>query len=79
MRRVQVEAGVGVVVVVALVALAAGSFQRHEEPIAQVLSPSTPPTPSTTSDPREFRPLAGLPFTGRTRLRLLVASTLTIW
>ena len=35
MRRVRVEAGVGVVVVVALAALAAVSFQGHEEPSAQ--------------------------------------------
>ena len=35
MRRVRVEAGVGVVVVVALTALAAVSFQGHEEPSAQ--------------------------------------------
>jgi hypothetical protein len=69
-----VEAGVGVVVVIALVALAAGSLQRNEEPSAQVRAPSTTPAPSTTADPRGFRPLTGLPITGRTRLRLLVAS-----
>jgi hypothetical protein len=73
-RRTRVEAGVGVVVLVALVALAAGSFQRHEEPSAQVRAPSTTPTPSTTADRREFRPLAGVPLAGPTRLRLLVAS-----
>jgi hypothetical protein len=73
-RRVRVEAGVGVVVVVALVALAVGSFQRHEEPSGQVRALSRTPASSTTSDPREFRPLSGLPITGRTRLRLLVAS-----
>jgi hypothetical protein len=38
-RHVLVEAGVGVVVVVALVALAAGSLRRDEEPSVQVLSP----------------------------------------
>jgi len=69
-----VGAGVGVVVVVALVALAAGSFQRHEEPSTQIRALSRTPTPSTTADRREFRPLAGLPITGRTRLRLLIAS-----
>ena len=74
MRRTRVEAGVGVVVVVALAALAAGSFQRHEEPSAQLRALSRTPAPSTIADRREFRPLAGVPFTGRTRLRLLVAS-----
>lgn len=74
MRRTRVEAGVGVVVVVALVALAAGSFQRDEEPSAQVRAPSTTPAPSTTVDRPELRPLAGVPLTGPTRLRLLVAS-----
>ena len=68
------EAGVGVVVVVALVALAAGSLQRQEEPSAQVRAPSTTPAPSTTVDRPESRPLAGVPLTGPTRLRLLVAS-----
>jgi hypothetical protein len=58
---------------VALVALAAGSLQRHEAPSTQVRAPSRTPAPSTTSNPGEFRPLAGLPFTGRTGLRLLVA------
>ena len=67
-------AGVGVVVVVALAALAAGSFQHHEEPSTQLRALSRTPAPSTTADRREFRPLAGLPITGRTRLRLLVAS-----
>jgi len=71
-RRTRVEAGVGVVVVVALVALA-GSLQHDEEPSAQARAPSTP-APSTTSGPREFRPLAGVPLMGPTRLRLLVAS-----
>ena len=74
MRRVRVEAGVGVVVVVALAALAAVSFQGHEEPSAQLRALSRTPAPATTADRREFRPLAGVPFTGRTRLRLLVAS-----
>ena len=74
MRRTRVEAGVGVVVVVALVALAAGSFQRHEEPSAQVRAPSTTPAPSTIADRPEFRPLAGVPLVGPARLRLLVAS-----
>jgi hypothetical protein len=73
-RRTRVEAGAGVVVVVALVALAAGSFQRQEEPSAQVRAPSTTPAPSTTADRRGFRPLAGVPLAGPTRLRLLVAS-----
>jgi hypothetical protein len=73
-RRTRVEAGVVVVVVVALVALAAGSFQRDEEPSAQVRAPSTTPAPSTTVDRPELRPLAGVPLTGPTRLRLLVAS-----
>jgi hypothetical protein len=62
------------VVVVALAALAAGSFQHHEEPSTQLRALSRTPAPSTTADRREFRPLAGLPITGRTRLRLLVAS-----
>jgi hypothetical protein len=65
---------VGVVVLVALVALAAGSLQRQEEPNAQVRAPSTTPAPSTTADRRGFRPLAGVPLAGPTRLRLLVAS-----
>jgi hypothetical protein len=69
-----VEAGVGVVVVVALVALAAGSFQRHEEPSTQVGAPSTTPAPSTIADRPVFRPLAGVPLAGPARLRLLVAS-----
>jgi hypothetical protein len=73
-RRTRVEVGVGVVVVVALVALAAGSFQRHEQPSAQVRAPSTTPAPLTTADRPEFRPLAGVPLAGPTRLRLLVAS-----
>jgi hypothetical protein len=60
--------------VVALAALAAGSFQHHEEPSTQLRALSRTPAPSTTADRREFRPLAGLPITGRTRLRLLVAS-----
>jgi hypothetical protein len=72
-RRTRVEAGVGVVVVVALVALA-GSFQRDKEPSAQLRAPSTTPAPSTTVDRPEFRPLAGVALTGPTRLRLLVAS-----
>ena len=61
-------------VVVALAALAAGSFQHHEEPSAQVRALSRTPAPATIADRPEFRPLAGLPITGRTRLRLLVAS-----
>jgi hypothetical protein len=69
-----VEAGVGVVVVVALAALAAGSSQRHEEPSAQLQALSRTPASSTAADRPEFRPLAGRPFTGRTGLRLLVAS-----
>jgi hypothetical protein len=73
-RRTRVEAGAGVVVVVALVALAGSSFQRQEEPSAQVRAPSTTPAPSTTADRRGFRPLAGVPLAGPTRLRLLVAS-----
>ena len=68
------EVGVGVVVVVTLVALAAGRFQRPVEPSAQVRAPSTTPAPSTTADRSQFRPLAGVPLAGPTRLRLLVAS-----
>lgn len=60
-------------VLVVLVALAAGSFQGHEEPSAQVRSPSMTWAPSTTADRREFGPLAGLPLQ-RTGLRLPVAS-----
>jgi hypothetical protein len=71
--RTRVEAGVGIVVLVVLVALAAGSFQGHEEPSVQVRSPSMTWAPSTTADRREFGPLAGLPLQ-RTGLRLLVAS-----
>ena len=67
------EAGVGVVVVVALAALAAGSFQAHE-PGTQLRAPSTTSAPATIADRRKFRSLAGLPLTGPTRLRLLVAS-----
>ena len=74
MRRTRVAAGVGVVVVVALVALAAGSFQGQEEPGARVRSPSMTWAHSTTADRPEFGPLAGVPLTGPTRLRLLVAS-----
>jgi hypothetical protein len=73
-RRTRVEAGVGVVVAVALVALAAGSLQRDTKPSAQVRAPSTTPAPSTTVDRPEFRPLAGVPLTRPTRLRLLIAS-----
>ena len=74
MRRTQVGVGVGVVVVVALAALAAGSFQRHEKPSAQLRALSRTPAPSTIADRPEFRPLTGVPLTGPTRLRLLVAS-----
>ena len=74
MRRAPVQAGVGVVVVVALVALAAGSLQRHDEPSARVRAPSTTSAASATADRRESRPLAGVPLAGPTRLRLLVAS-----
>jgi hypothetical protein len=73
-RGARVVAGVGVVVLAALVALAAGSLRDHEEPSAPVRSPSMTSVPSITAAPRGFRPLAGAPLTGRTGLRLLVAS-----
>jgi hypothetical protein len=40
----------------------------------QLRALSRTPASATIADRREFRPLAGLPITGRTRLRLLVAS-----
>ena len=69
MRPVRVLAGVGVVVLVALVA---GSCQvlGNRLPRPAPLAPA----PSTTTDPRQSRPLAGLPLAGGSRLRLLVAS-----
>jgi hypothetical protein len=69
-RSARVLAGVGVVVLAALVALAAGSFQSHHQPTPH----ASPLTPSTTADPRQSRPLAGVPLGGGSRLRLLVAS-----
>jgi hypothetical protein len=63
-------AGVGAVVLATLVALVVGSFQGHEQPTPR----PTPLAPSTTADPRQSRPLAGLPLFGPSRLRLLVAS-----
>jgi hypothetical protein len=72
--RARLVGGIGVAVLVALGALATGSFQRREEPGARVLSPSMTSLPSTTPAPREFRALAGVPLTQGTRLRLLVAS-----
>ena len=75
MRHARIVAGVGVVVVlVVLVVLAADSFLGHERPRARVRSSSMTSAPSTTSDRRGFRPLAGVPLAGRTGLRLLVAS-----
>ena len=72
--RARLVSGIGVAVLVALGALATGSFQRREEPGARVLSPSMTSLPSTTPAPREFRALAGVPLTQGTHLRLLVAS-----
>jgi hypothetical protein len=66
-------AGVGVVVLAAVVALAAGSLQDREQPSAQVRSQLMTSAPSTAANPRGFRPLAGVPVAGRTGLRLLVA------
>jgi hypothetical protein len=68
-----VVAGVGVVVLVALVAVAAGSFQGHERPRAHVRWSSMTSAPSTTAAPRASGPLAGVPLAGTTGLRLLVA------
>jgi len=74
MRRTRVVvAGVGVVVLGALVAVAAGSFQDHERPKTQVRWSSMTSAPSTTAAPRASGPLAGVPLAGRTGLRLLVA------
>jgi hypothetical protein len=53
-------AGVGAVVLATLVALVVGSFQGHEQPTPR----PTPLAPSTTADPRQSRPLAGLPLAG---------------
>ena len=74
MRRTRVVvAGVGVVVLGALVAVAAGSFQDHERPKTQVRWSSMTSAPSTTAAPRASGPLAGVPLAGRTGIRLLVA------
>ena len=68
-----VVAGVGVVVLVALAAVAAGSFQGHERPKTYLLWSSMTSAPSTTAAPRASGPLAGVPLAGRTGIRLLVA------
>ena len=68
-----VVAGVGGVVLVALAAVAAGSFQDHERPKAQVRWSSMTSAPSTTAALRASGPLAGVPLAGRTGLWLLVA------
>jgi hypothetical protein len=70
-RRGLLAAGVGVVI---LAAMAAGSFQDHEEPNAPLMSPSMTSASSTRSDMREFGPLTGVPLAEPARLRLLVAS-----
>jgi hypothetical protein len=73
-RRGLLAAGVGVVALAAPAVMAAGSFQGHGQPTAHLVSPPMTSASSTRSDVGEFRPLTGVPLTGRTRLRLLVAS-----